>query len=92
MLTFRWNALRTGDRVLVHDDNSAGLDTNEGVVAIVQPRRASTNDVAIRADPTGRVVRLRRRAVHQLPLDRRFTCWRYDSIATASSEPDGLAA
>jgi len=92
MLPFQWNALRTGNRVLVHDDNSPGLDTDEGVVAIIQTRRAGTNDVAIRLNTTRQIVRPRRHAVHQLPLDRRFTCWRCATIATQSGELDSVAA
>ncbi len=52
MLTFQWNALRTGDRVLVHDDDAPNLATESGVVAIVRMRRGYTNDVAIRVETT----------------------------------------
>jgi hypothetical protein len=91
MLTFQWNALRTGGRVLVHDDDAPDLATESGVVAIVRTRRGSTNDVAIRSETTGRIVRPRRLAVHLLPPDRRFSCWRCDAAAR-SGTADGLAA
>jgi len=94
MLPFQWNALRVGDRVSVHDDHAPGLDIHEGVVAIVQTRRGGANEVSIRIETTDRVVRPRRHAVHQLPLDRRFWCWRCDAIAAHQQpgELDGLAA
>jgi len=94
MLSFQWNALRAGDRVLVHDDLAPGLDTLEGVVTIVQTRRGDTNDVAIRIGTTGEVVRPRRHAVHMVPLDRRFWCWRCDTTATQgrSGERNAVAA
>lgn len=91
MLTFQWNALRTGDRVLVHDDDAPNLATESGVVAIVRMRRGYTNDVAIRIETTARIVRPRRQAVHLLPLDRRFSCWRCDAAAHTGTT-DRLAA
>ena len=93
MLPYEWQALRIGDRVLVHDDRTPGLDTHHGVVAIVQTRRHDTNEVAIRIDGTGELIRPRRHAVHQLPLDRRIWCWRCDTTATRAQLGDsGLAA
>jgi len=92
MLPFQWNALRTGDRVMVHDDTAPGLDTSDGVVAIVESRRGFDNDVGIRLDSTGMVVRPRRHAVHQLPNDRRFTCWRCDVITKLQSGGLGAVA
>ena len=93
MQRFQWNSLRTGDRVLVHDDHAPGLDTHEGVVAIVEARRGGTNDVGIRIETSGQIVRPRRHAVHQLPLDRRFWCWRCDATGTqAQSGEPGVAA
>jgi len=94
MLPFQWKALRTGDHVVVHDDQAPGLDIHEGVVAIVQTRWGGANDVGIRIHATGQVVRPRRHAVHQLPLDRRFSCWRCDAVASQArtGELDGTAA
>lgn len=95
MLPFQWNALRRGDGVLVHDDSSTGLDLANGVVAIVETRRGRTNDVAIRVRTTGRLVRPRREAVHQVPIDQRFSCWRCDALVThqqSLTERAGAAA
>ena len=92
MLPLQWNALRTGDRVLVHNDLAPGLDTHEGVVTIVETRRGGTNDVGIRIDATGKLVRPRRHAVHQLPVDRRFSCWRCDTMPTQGPPGDVDAA
>ena len=82
MLAFQWKALRTGERVLVHDDHSPHLDIQAGIVTIVRVRPGYANDVAIRIEATGRIERPRRHAVHLLPLDRRFSCWRCDASAT----------
>ena len=76
MLTFEWNALGVGDHVVVHDDRDPGLTLHDGVVRIVEARRGVANDVRIRVD--GAVRRVRRHAVHMLPLDRR-DCWRCDA-------------
>lgn len=81
MLRFQWNALRSGDHVLVHDDRAAGFDLNEGVVKLVDTRAGKANDIAIRLNTGGELLRPRRHAVHMLPVDRRFACWRCDSIA-----------
>lgn len=86
MLGFEWNALKPGDRVLVHDDRDPGLALHPGVVHLVQTRAGALNDVAIRLARTGpSVVRPRRQAVHGAPLDRHFECWRCDAIAERSS-------
>lgn len=92
MLAFQWNALKCGDPVLVHDDDSPGLDIHDGVVTIVETRRGGSNQVGIRIGATGKIVRPRRHAVHQLPPDRRFSCWRCDLIAARRSAPDVAAA
>ena len=94
MLRFQWNALRPGDRVLVHDDLAVGLDLNEGLVKLVETRSSRTNDVGIRLNATGKMLRPRHHAVHMLPLDRRISCWRCDTIAALASptQPQALAA
>ncbi len=81
MLPFQWNALRTGDRVLVHDDHAAHLDPLAGLVMIVEARRTGGNDVAIRVEPSGRVVRPRRHAVHLPSFGGDPACWRCDMAA-----------
>ena len=76
MLRFEWNALKVGDAVLVHDDSSIPFDLRAGVVCMVDTRRDRSNDVGIRVEPSGDLVRPRRHAVHRAPLDRWFECWR----------------
>ena len=79
MLRLQWNALRVGDRVLVHDIGDSGLALTAGVVTVVQPGRGS-NDVAIRLagdrHTAGRVVSPQRLAVHQDPQGLDESCWR----------------
>ena len=86
MLTFEWNSLRVGERVLVHDDDDPSLTLHEGVVRLVETRDGAANDVGIRVD--GKLRRVRRHAVHLLPLDRR-NCWRCDA---RGAEETGMAA
>jgi len=76
VLTFQWNALRVGDRVLVHDDLDPNLQLHEGTVALVESRRGGQSGVGIRSGATGQVLRPRRHAVHLRPLDTRQPCWR----------------
>ena len=79
-MTFQWNALRVGNRVLVHDAANPDLRMVAGTVVIVQPRRGS-NDIGIRVVPLGeraRVARPRRLAVHLRPYDPTEPCWRCD--------------
>lgn len=80
MLLFEWNALRVGDRVLVHDDSTLGLDLREATVRLVQTHAGAASDVGIRLDD-GEMRYPRRNAVHMQPLDRRFSCWRCDAIS-----------
>lgn len=89
MLVFQWNALKPGDRVAVHDDAAPDLALREGTVAFVRTRPGAPNEIAIRGSaPTGGVVRPRRQAVHMLPLDRRFECWRCDALAGTTAAPE----
>jgi hypothetical protein len=83
MFIFQWNALRVGDRVMVHDDLDAGLTLHGGIVQQVDTRPHGANGVGIRLDGAdSRVLRPRRHAVHLLPDDRRFSCWRCDTTTT----------
>lgn len=95
MLAFQWNALRTGDRVLVHDDDDPAFVLDEGVVALVQTHVKADNDIAVRlATAPSRTVRPRRHAVHMAPLDRRFQCWRCDAadVRASAATPGRIAA
>ena len=89
MLVFQWNAVRVGDRVIVHDDLDSGLALHAGVVTLVQTHTQSPNEVTIRLDDRASLVRPRRHAVHLLPVDRRFSCWRCDATVAESSEEAG---
>ena len=81
MLGFQWNALRTGDHVMVHDDLDPGLELHQAVVKLVQTRPRGANDVTIWIDGhSPSMLRPRRHACHLLPLDKR-SCWRCDTAA-----------
>jgi hypothetical protein len=78
MLTFEWNALRPGDRVMVHSDNHASLSLLNGVVVLVELGNRS-GGIAVRvpgADREWAVVRPRRQAVHLSPPAPGESCWR----------------
>ena len=83
MLRLQWNALKVGDKVLVHDDADTTLRLEPGIVAMVQTAQGS-NDLGVRvAGPAGRVgvVRPSRLSVHLDPRDVNEECWRCDAIA-----------
>jgi hypothetical protein len=95
MLSFQWDSLRRGDRVLVHDPTTPHRGLRAGVVVLVDetgPRR----DVAVRytdgAD-TGLVVRPSRFATHSVPLTDAAECWRcageYQKSSGSLSAPVG---
>ena len=93
MLVFQWNSMRVGDRVMVHDDHDAGLALRPGIVMYVQTREQGANEVTIRLEgDVSRIVYPRRHAVHLLPIDRRFSCWRCDAIATDTADRAGQRA
>jgi hypothetical protein len=77
MLRFQWNALRRGDRVLVHDAREADLGVRAGIVTLVDVR-TSSHDVGIRLTDTAtaRVVWPGRFAVHLDPIADADDCWR----------------
>ena len=76
MLAFQWNALRRGDRVLVHDVADADLALRAGVVTLVDVR-PSGHDVGIRlTSGASDVVRPGRFAVHFDPVGAGDDCWR----------------
>ena len=79
MLRFEWNALRIGDRVLVHDRSAAQLDLVPGVVTMVDSARGS-NDIGIRTEAS--VIRPNRLGVHADPRDERVPCWQCDAAPT----------
>jgi hypothetical protein len=79
MLRMQWNALRVGDRVLVHDAEDPYLALVPGLVTSVQPASGS-NDLSIRLlsvrGSRGRVVCPQRLAVHMDPRGTDEACWR----------------
>ena len=92
MLRLQWNALKVGDRVLVHDDADVSLRLQPGIVAMVQTAHGS-NDVGVRVtDQSGHVgvVRPSRLSVHLDPRDVTEDCWRCDIIAARAGS--GLEA
>jgi len=92
MFVFQWNSMRVGDRVMVHDDHDDGLALRPGMVKYVETREQGPNDVTIQLDgPATQPMRPRRHAVHLLPLDRRFSCWRCDAIAADASDTANIS-
>ena len=78
MLSLHWNALRPGDRVLVHDDTQRISPLRDGVVLLIDSA-SGRRDVAVRvsdADGSLHVRRPRRMAVHLAPLSKDEHCWR----------------
>lgn len=93
MLLFQWNALRAGDRVMVHDDREPGLELHEGAVRLIQTRQPGANEIYIRLDdPASEMLRPRRHAVHLLPVDPGFPCWRCDAIAPSTTDADHVVS
>jgi len=76
----RWNALRIGDKVLVHDRIDPVSALLPGTVAIVDSVR-DTNDIGVRVTFDGhrsKVIRPPRMTVHLDPRDTTEPCWRCD--------------
>jgi hypothetical protein len=92
MLTFHWNALKVGHRVIVHDDLRPDFDLSPGTVRLVESRTRAANDVWIELDGHGsRAVRPRRQAVHLVPHDERSACWRCDVVTAAATRTDAMS-
>jgi hypothetical protein len=75
MLKFEWNALRTGDKVLMHDRASASPVLVAGVVAMVDAQKGA-NGVGIRVDAGGGKTTVQwpsHLAVHRDPVTE--PCW-----------------
>jgi hypothetical protein len=83
MLTLEWNALRVGDRVVVHDPTGGDILV-QGSVAMVDMRRGS-NGVGIRIARAGasrRIIWPGRLAVHR-DHGSEETCWRCHALREA---------
>ena len=98
MLKLEWNALRVGDKVVVHDASDDDPRLVPGVVALVETALGSI-DIGIRVargHDARRVVRPHRLAVHVEPLDLTEPCWRCDAIVAGMADrirrvPAGVA-
>jgi hypothetical protein len=82
MRRLEWNALRVGDKVVVHDSSDRAMRLLPGTVALVETV-SGPNDIAVRVAPTGElpsVLRPSRLEVHLDPFDATERCWRCDII------------
>jgi hypothetical protein len=82
VLRHDWNALRHGDRVLVHHSIDDQVRLVAGVVTAVTPGQGG-NDIAVRLT-THRgqeVVHPRRFSVHHDPIEYDGHCWRCAALA-----------
>jgi hypothetical protein len=83
MLRFEWNALRTGDHVLVHDPRGTEMTLTEGVVTGVDAHKG-TNSAGIRVGANNgetTILWLSPLSVHRDPLDPTESCWRCQELA-----------
>ena len=90
MLRFEWNALRVGDRVVVHDPVGTEFPLLAGTVAMVETKRSrrGANRVGIRiaTDVVAyRVVWPSFLAAHHDPPDPSKDCWRCTALAETAA-------
>ncbi len=88
MMRLEWNALRVGDRVLVHDAVDPERHLLPGTVAVVETTAGASNDVGVRVAYDAartRVLRPKRLAVHLDPRDSTEDCWRCDSAVAGDA-------
>ena len=89
MLKLEWNALRVGDRVLVHDPRDGELTLIDGVVLLLDTRKSNreANGVGIGvAAADGReVLWPPYLAVHEGSDERVEDCWRCDALAKTAA-------
>ena len=91
MLKFQWNAMRHGQRVIVHDPASAHMTLVPGTVVMTETHRVrkGADGVGIRiADDSGatRVLWPSYLAVHLDPPDETEPCWRCQEIESTMPE------
>jgi hypothetical protein len=87
MLRFEWNALRVGDRVLVHDTTTASGALVLGTVAMVNTQKDSYG-VGIRIARAGvcqLVVWPSPLVVHRGPHDSDEPCWRCQTVMVGAA-------
>ena len=88
MLLFQWNALRTGDAVMVHDDADPTAALHPGRVHTVESGLGTGgNDVGVRLAVGGSTIRPRRAAVHTSATGSR-DCWRCHLLAAHRAAHD----
>jgi hypothetical protein len=83
MMKFEWNALRPGDKVLVHDAGAATLALTSGVVTTIDAHK-DTNGVGVRVasgEGNSRILWPMSRAVHRDPRTAGEPCWRCEAVA-----------
>ena len=93
MMRLEWDALRVGDKVVVHDPTDPAMPLLPGIVALVQSM-SGPNDVGVRVASAGdrlSVLWPRRLTVHLDPLDPAEDCWRCEAIV-AETKPRRDAA
>ena len=94
MRPLRWNALRVGDKVLVHDPADPAGPLQHGTVAIVDTTR-DNNDLGVRISAGGgpsKVTRPLRLTVHLDPRDMTEPCWRCDERDTRDDRAGDVRA
>ena len=92
MLRFEWNALRVGDRVIVHEPWGTEGPLLAGTVAMVEMKRSKrgANGVGVRVAADGgghRVVWPSHLTAHHDPPDPTADCWRCAALAETASRP-----
>ena len=88
MLNMDWNALRSGDNVLVHDPRSPDMALTPGVVVVFDTHKR-TNGVGIRLPANGGeelVLWPSRLVVHPDPRDPKESCWRCQELADRAEQ------
>ena len=89
VLRFEWNALRTGDDVLVHDPRSAEMTLTDGIVTGIDAHKG-TNGVGIRVGGNSSATAVlwpSHLAVHGDPRDSTEPCWRCQELAERPAPP-----
>jgi hypothetical protein len=85
VLKFDWNALRIGDRVLVHDADSPRLTLLPGVVTVIDARKgAKRAGVRFTGPDDQRGIRWpSHTTMHRDPRGATDHCWRCDEAVDA---------
>ena len=87
MLKFEWNALRIGDKVLVHDPRTTDLALTTGSVAMIDAHKG-VHGIGIRVTAQGDGTAVQwpsHLSVHRDPRDVTEPCWRCRALADAAA-------